>query len=128
MSAEVVKSMKGKMPALKVPKFELKKEFPQLKNLGDCLSFLHNECLDVNKNAIAKGDEMLRLQAIRQDRECLGLAMRGKELLLSYQSQGSWEKIFPIILKAVDRFPEAKIAIAAELKTSSNLLIEDVLK
>lgn len=115
MPLEVAEDMKSRMVEFQPPAFEADRDIPSIDNILNCLSYLHTESLFIYGRAKEEEDFNLALKAIKQDLECVGMAIRGHELLLSYQSQGDWEKILPKILKAVEPFKHAKQAIADAL-------------
>jgi len=115
LSKEIAEERKNRMVEFQLPQILVEKEFPPLDNILDCLSFIHNESLGIYKKA--KDEEQLStaLQALRLDMDCIGLAVRGDELRQSYQAQGSWEKIFPVILEVLKDYEEARVAVSDRL-------------
>ena len=129
LSVKTGKDMMTRMPQLQVKKSDPKKAFPHLNNIYDCLCFIHNEHLEIYDGAKERGDDSIKLQALKQDMDCLGMALKGKEVFSSYQSQGDWESILSKILVAISPHPEVKIAISTILKESrQTIVIGDVLK
>jgi hypothetical protein len=119
MSKAVVKTMMSAMKELKVPVIKPEIELPKIKNLAGCLDHIHGELLWVKEKAKKERNYPVMMQALKHDLDCIGVIMKGKEIMLSYQAQGSWQKILPKILKAVEHNPEAKTAISKALQEAS---------
>jgi hypothetical protein len=115
LSKEIADDRKSRMVEFQLPKIMVEKEFPPLDNILDCLSFIHNESLGIYKKAKDEQALNVALQALRLDMDCIGLALRGDELRQSYQAQGSWEKIFPIILEVLKDYEDARVAVSNRL-------------
>ena len=110
-------SMGAELVDLRVPDSLINTtDIPQITNVKDCLEYLHKEFIRIKAKAEGEENLPLSLQALKCDMDCIGLVIKSQELILSYQSQSSWEKILPKILEAVKPYPEVKIAIANALE------------
>lgn len=129
LSVKTAQDMMSRMPQFRVKKVDPKKDLPQLDNIYDCLCFIHNEHLEIYEDAKFSGNVSVKLQALKQDMDCLGMALKGKEVFMSYQSHGDWEDILHKILVAIKSHPEVKVAISTILKESrQTIVVSDVLK
>jgi hypothetical protein len=114
---QTAKELMGKIPAsLTAPQINPGKEIPPLKDFIGCITYLHTGALKVYNKAFEDEDGKLMLMASQEDRKCLELYLRASELKMFYQGQSSWQKAYPLILKAVSEFPEAQLAVAKALK------------
>ena len=129
LAVKTAQDMMTRVSQLQVRKVNPKKDLPQLDNIYDCLCFIHNEHLEIYDDAKLRGDDSVKLQALKQDMDCLGMALKGKEVFMSYQSHGDWEDILHKILVAIKPHPEVKIAISTILKESrQTIVVGDVFK
>lgn len=112
---DLAKDMSDGMMTLQIPTIINPQDVPQLENIKDCINYIHIELLKIHEKAVMTRKPQLSMQALKYDMECIALALKAKELMMSYQSQDSWESILPKILEAVDPYPRAKLAIAAAL-------------
>ena len=115
MPEELSEQRKRRMSEFAVPEIIVDEELPPLNNILDCLTFIHNEALGIYKEAKEEKVFNVALQALKLDMDCIGLAVKGDELRQSYQAQGSWEKIFPIILEVLKDHEEARVAVSERL-------------
>ncbi len=102
-----------------VPMVDTATEIKHLENLDKWMLYLHSECVATIASAKESGSHSLKLSAIREDKGLLELAFKGKELFFSYHAQSGWQKILPVILKAVEMFPEARLAVSRALVEAS---------
>lgn len=114
MTKELAESTKIRLKALS-PQIDVNKEIPKISDLIECITYLHTQTLEIYLEAREEKNNTIALQALKQNLDCLGFAVKASEIRMSYMAQSSWEKLLPKIFKAVKPHKEARIAIAKAL-------------
>jgi len=129
MNEEVAKQLLKRMHALRDPKLKINKIIPSVRNIRECIEFVHQETVKIFLEAKKNKQIPIQLAAIKQTKENLELAVRAQALIMEVNSQHSWETMIPHILEAVKDHPEAKIAISMAMReTEQTFNIDAVMK
>jgi len=94
---------------------EAKRVELNVSTLSENIKVLYISCLQVMAECEETGKHKLRLAAIREARQILEMVLKASAIVLDDTNDTDWKDTLAIILKALDPYPEAKLAVAKAL-------------
>ncbi len=119
-AASLHRHKKGHLPA-KLVKAQEAREIAKADSLLDQVTELRNKALSILAKAEQAGDLRTALQGVREAKGCLELLARlqgelQERTTVNVLVNPQWLTLRAVILKALDRYPEARQAVARALR------------
>lgn len=109
-----------------IPEIRENVEVEHLKRLDQWMLYLHSEYLETIRHAKETNNHNLKIRALKADDRILDLAYRNKEMFYNAHIHTGWQKVLPVILKAVEKMPEARAKISMALMEVSRTSKETI--
>ena len=97
---------------------EAKRVELNVSTLSENIKVLYISCLEVMAECEETGKHALRLAAIREARQILEVVMKATSVFLEDNTDTDWKDVLDIVLKALEPFPEAKLAVSKALNNN----------
>jgi hypothetical protein len=116
MSQEAANAILSRPLVKNQKKIEVEKVFPSVNNVLESIEFIQGETFEIYTEAKEEKKVGIQLAALKQAANNIEMVIRANEIIMDASSQQGWQAIIPKILKAVDKYPEAKTAISIAMR------------